>query len=371
MKTYKYALIAIILVLATSTGWSGPKNLQEFTKHVSEEFSINPNGTVVISNKYGDVDIETSDRNTVSFEIDIIVEARNQERADEIMDKIKIDFSNSSSEVKARTIYDFGTNWNWGKKNESYKVHYTVKMPKDVDLELSNKYGDISSASINGDLDIYLGYGSANLQDIGGDVEADLAYVGSFDAGDIGGDLDLTIKYSDFKIGDVSEVDITSKYSDLTIGATGEVTIESKYDQYEIDKATSVDILGKYDDYEIGHCDFFEIDTKYTQVRIESLKEGGDFDTKYGSVRVRELHDGFDSFMINSEHTGYNIGITDGVRFNIDTKYTGIDLPNDLTFSYKEKDGNEYKLQGFYKSKNKGIIEAQMRYGHLDVSHRP
>ena len=343
--------------------------LKEFKKHISEEFSISSNGTVVISNKYGDVDIETSDRNTVSFEIEIIVEARNPDRADEIMDKIDIDFSNSSSEVKARTVYDFGNNWNWAKKNESYKVNYTVKMPKSVDLELSNKYGDISSTSINGDLDIYLGYGSANMQDIGGDFDAELDYVRSFDARDIGGNLDLTIKYSDFKIGDVSEVDITSKYSDLTIGTTGEVTIESKYDEYEIEKATSIDIVGKYDDYVIGHCEFFEIDTKYTQVRIESLIEGGDFSTKYGNVTVRELHEGFDSFIINSEHTGYDIGIKDGVRFNVDTKYTNIDLPRDITFSYKENDDNEHKFQGFYKSKNKGIIEAQMRYGHLDVNH--
>ncbi len=66
------------------------------------------------------------------------------------------------------------------------------------------------------------------MQDIGGDFDAEFDYNGSFDARDIGRDLDLTIKYSDFKIGDLSEVDITPKYSDLIIGTTGEVTIESK-----------------------------------------------------------------------------------------------------------------------------------------------
>ncbi len=127
--------------------------------------------------------------------------------------------------------------------------------------------------------------------------------------------------------------------------------------------------MGKYNDYVIGHCEFSEIDTKYTQVRIEFLKEGDDFGTKYVRVTVRELREGFDSFISNSWHTGYDIGIKHGVRFNIDTKYNNIDLPRDITFTYQENDDNEYKFQGFYKSKNKGIIEAQMRYGHLDVNH--
>ncbi len=370
MKTYNYLIYCMLFSIGYST-LQARGGLQEYKKTYNEEFSINQNGLVYLANKYGNIDITTSDRSTVKIDIEIIVEARDQDRADDILDKISIKFDNSSSEVKAYTEFDFGNSWNWGKKNESYKIHYKVLMPRDVDLDIYNKYGNISMTEINGDLDLDLKYGSAYLQDIGGDVEAVLGYVEGFDAGAIGGDLDLDIKYSDFNIKGASDTHIETKYSEIVMDYAGEVDISSKYSQIEIGALTAIENVGKYDQFDLGSCEYIDIETKYTQLRIETLAKGGDFDTGYGSVRIKQLHDSFEKINIDAGNTGYDIGIMGGARFDIETKYAGVDLPRNVVSSYKEKDHNEYFFKGHFEDSGAGLITATMKYGHLDVQHRP
>ncbi len=369
MKSYNYILTLILLIIGSGESLAN-KELQEYRKTISEDFQVNEGTDLYIENKYGNIDIETADQNTIHIDVEIIVEARNQERADDIMSKIDISFDNSGNRVQAKTNYDFGNSWKWGKKSESYKVHYKITMPKNIDLNLTNKYGDISVTDVNGDVYLYLKYGSGHMQDVGGDMEANLGYVNSFDMGNIGGDLELDMAYSHFSVEDINDVDITSKYSHIDMAHAKEIDLTSKYDKYTIESALSIQNDGKYDEFKIGYVESFEIDTKYTHIRIEELVHSGTFYTGYGGIKIRKLGAEFKSIIIDSNYTGVNIGLSGPTRLNLDTEYVYPDLPDDLTFSYKERDGKEFKLQGFYKSKNSGIIEAEMKYGNLDIREK-
>lgn len=369
MKPYNIISTLILLMIA-SIGLRAEKDLQEYKKTITEDFNVTAGADFLLENKYGNVDIETTDQNTIHIEVEIIVEARSQERADDIMDKININMNNSSDRVQAITVFDFGNNWNWGKKSENYKVHYKVTMPKSIDLNLSNKYGNISVTDVNGDVDLSLKYGNGHMQDVGGDLDAYLGYVGSFDMGSIGGDMELDIAYSNFTVEDMNDADITSKYSKIDIGNATEMDITSKYDKYDILSAISIDNEGKYDNFKVGHVTSFDIDTKYTHIKIDELVHSGSFDTGYGGVKIKKLGKDFESIIIDSNYTGFTIGLSGGSRFDIETEYVSNDLPNDLTFSYKEKDGKEFKLQGFYKSKKSGLIKADMKYGNLNIDER-
>lgn len=362
-------MLSCVLALSfTATCYGGPSDFKEFTRTISEEFEIKSGGTVDISNKYGSIDIKTTNDNTVSIVVKVVVEAKDEDRAREIMSKIDIAINNSSTKVEALTKLNFSNSRNWRKKNESYKINYTVMMPMDVDLELYNKYGDISVTSITGDADIELHYGNGYMQDIGEDLELELSYVSSFETGNIGGDLDLDASYSHVTAGDIGgDGDIESKYSHISLETISDLSIDSKYDKYKINTADEIDVDGKYDDFKIENCGFFEIDTKYTGVNIENLSRGGDFYTGYGRVIIKHLHQDFKQLEIESEYTGYGIGLQGGAKISLAAKYTDVDMPSDTEISYRDRDGSSLSLKAHYKDPNAGSLTAEMRYGGLKL----
>ena len=367
MKYFKYILSCILIVGSIATLLANPVELKKFDKRIAKEFTIEAGGTIDISNKYGDVDIETHDDNKVSFVVDIIVEAKDEDRAREIMDQIEIEFGNTDSHVEAETNLNFNNSRSWRKRNESYKINYTVMMPRDVDLELYNKYGNISVTSILGAADIELRYGSGYLQDIGKDLDLELGYAKSFEMGRIGGDLDLEIAYSHFNATEAHDTDIESKYSHIGIDQVSALSVDAKYDQYTIGKASSIDISGKYDNYKIGSCGSFKIDTKYTGVKIESLSQSAEIYNEYGNIEIKELGSQFKKVFIKGKYAGLKINLLGGAIFDIETEYTSVDLPDDIETSYRDKDGNELTLKGFVHDKSAGLIEAYMKYGSLRV----
>ncbi len=368
MKSYNFYTLILGAMLCSVMSYAMPDGgLQEFSQTITEEYQVDPDATVHIYNKYGDVDIVSSDRSTVHIIATIYVEARSQDRADEIFEKINISIDGSRREVTAETEYDFNNNWSWGKKNENYKVHYKVQLPKTNDLDIENKYGNISITDMQSDVSISLKYGNANINDIGGDFEAELGYVKSCTVGRVGGDADLELSYSDIELISAADIDIESKYSDIEIAEGVEIDIESKYDKYEIGSAQSLDNIGKYDHFDIGSVGDISIETKYTHLKIEELFHSGDFSTGYGGVKIRQLHEGFESIIINSKYTGYDIGVDGGYRLDVDTEYVGVDYPRDFNVQIRDKDGNDLILKGHYLNAQGGLIEAVMRYGHLNL----
>jgi hypothetical protein len=341
---------------------------QEYSKIVTKEYEVSQEALLTIQNKYGNVEIVSSERNNISFNVEILVEARSQERADDIFKKININFTGTRNQVTAITEYkEESRGWGWGKSNENYKVHYVVKVPKTNELDIDNKYGNVSITDIYNDVKLTLKYGNANIQDIGGELSGYLGYVGSCDVGVIGGMVDLDIAYSNFSAEGMAEGNFVSKYSKMVIEKAGALEIDSKYDTYNIQEALSIENVGKYDNFSIEKVGEIEIETKYTHIKIGELTTSGDFDTGYGGVKIKSLGANFESVIIDSGYTGYSIGVNGGFRLDIDTEYSDTNLPSNMTTTNRDKDSNKLKLQGHYKSSNSGLIQAEMRYGHLDI----
>ena len=110
--TYK---IAILLFLFTSGVGLQAKTTSEkpitqeqvwkteFKKNINEEFNISADGDVSLTNKYGKVDLKTWSQNKVKIDVTITVDARNQSDANDIFERIKIQFDNGADFVKAET----------------------------------------------------------------------------------------------------------------------------------------------------------------------------------------------------------------------------------------------------------------------------
>ena len=84
----------------------------------------------------------------------------NKEKAQRLLDLIDVQFNEGPNEISAKTIIDDKFNFTgWGDQRR-FSIDYTVKMPVDTDLTLSNKYGNTEIDELHGLMNLDIKYGN-------------------------------------------------------------------------------------------------------------------------------------------------------------------------------------------------------------------
>ena len=175
MKTllYKGSIWAFLLVpflICANTGNPGGKYTKE--KTIKKEFNVNSDALFKVNNSYGNLNITSWNENKIVIEVQIKANGNDEERVQERLNEIDVDFENSASMVSARTLFGDrgkGWGWNWGKhRNINVQVNYTVKLPVKNSVNLSNDYGNIYLDRIDGHAKINCDYGKIDVGELRG-----------------------------------------------------------------------------------------------------------------------------------------------------------------------------------------------------------
>jgi len=344
---------------------------REFSKTINKQFPTTVDGTVKISNRHGKVEIKTWDNNEVKIEVVIKVDAHSEDRANDVFDRITIDFNSSRNFVSAATEIASKSGWgSWwgGGSNDSYKINYQVYMPETNKLDLFNKYGDSYVAALKGRVNLEIKYGNIQVDQVDNDVDLMLGYGNASITG--AQELGLEVKYSKVKVGTVSNVDIVSKYSTVTIDEAQDVRSETKYDHYHLGMVKDYHNIGKYDDVHIKVAASVRAAAKYSDYTVVHLKDWADFDLEYGSASVEMLDRAFTALEIRGRYTDYKIEVQEGTHYQLDasSRYANIRYPSEFTIVKEIKDGNDREVQGFVGDKNQAkVIKARLDYGGIKV----
>lgn len=384
-QTYKSLTLLICLMMASWTSQAADGLMvrdtldkcqqtcakREYTKTINKQFPITADGTVKISNRHGKVEINTWDNNEVKVEVVITVDAHSQDRANDVFDRVTIDFNSSRDFVSATTEIASKSGWSswWGgSSNDNYKINYQVYMPETNELGLFNKYGDSYVAALKGGVDLEIKYGNIQLDNVENDVRLMLGYGNASIVG--AHKLDLEVKYSKVKIGTVKDADIISKYSSVTIDEAQDVRSETKYDHYHLGMVKDYHNIGKYDDVHIKVAKSVRAAAKYSDYTVTHLKDWADFDLEYGSASVEMLDRAFTALEIRGRYTDYKIEVQEGTNYQLDasSRYANIRYPSEMTVVKEIKDGHEREVEGFVGDKNQAkVIKARLNYGGIKV----
>lgn len=346
-----------------------PVKKTEYTKSVKKEFDMNKNGEVDLINKYGNINLVTWSSNKVKIDVTITVNARSESSANDIFDRINIDFSNSSSFVKAETIIESSnkSSW-WGSGDKAdFRIDYQVSIPDAASLNLNNKYGDSKISGIGGDADIVVKYGNFNLESVSGNTNINLGYGN----GSIGktNEIGVDVKYSKIELKEASLVDIESKYSKIYINKATRIKSESKYDNYDLGELIELRNQGKYDHFEIEAVEKITALSKYTHFKINELSRAGEFDLRYGGVKIENLLKGFDDIFLDCEYTECKIYMDDNVDFVLDAvgDYSSIHYPSGMNVKYEKQKSSNHEVQGHRGSASSGKIKVRLSHGGLKI----
>lgn len=213
--------------------YAAPAYDVEKRKSIDKTFKVNRADMLNIENKFGKVHINTWDKNEVHVKVDIIARAGSDNRAQEILDNIKVVESRDGNTISFRTsIEPMRIS---GNSNKGYEVNYTISMPEENPLAVKNSFGDVYLAPLKGKADINVKYGALKCDRLGNSGNTVRLAYGSGSCGYInGGNIDIA--YADMNVEGANGLNGSSKFSDFKIGSLGEtMEMNVKYGSFKVD----------------------------------------------------------------------------------------------------------------------------------------
>jgi len=364
IQKYKTSIFTLFLCFLVLPAFAKKK---EFTRKIEKEFNVEQNGISAIENKYGNVFVSTWDKQKTRFEVTVKVKARSEEKAQEVFDRIFVDFEESSRKVSAKTSINSskGGWFNWGNDSDDFQIHYKVFLPANQELQVYNKYGNISIPDMDYRVVSEVKYGNMDVGNINGPIQVYLGY-GNGTIGTVK-DAKIEIKYSNLDVDGAEEVTVNSKYSKLKFGGIHDLKTSSKYDTYRIGSAHSIYSNGKYDNFEVGEVSYVQVETKYSNYTVDRLTKGVNLDMSYGGFKARNVSSNFDEIRVHGRYTHFKFYMDGQPKFDLDIEgdYADIDLPSHISLSEKVVDNSHrsYRTRGEGTSK----VYARLDYGGIRI----
>ncbi|TRZ76210.1 MAG: hypothetical protein D4R97_01125 [Bacteroidetes bacterium] len=288
----------------------------DYTKVIKKEYTVNPDAQLILENKFGQIHCNNWDKNLVSIEIRITVTAPSQEKATKLLDLVNIVSDGTPSNVQVRTV--FGKEGFSG--NSKVNVDYTVNMPATVNLNLTNKFGDVFLNDLSGKGNFNIAYGNMEINKLmNSDNVIDIKF-GKGDIQYITGAM-VSLKYSEMKVEYAGSLFVDSKFSNLEGGKIISLSLGFEGGKVDVDNSSAVTGKSKFSDLSFSH-----IDKKV------------DLDIQYGNCDVDQLAADFSLVSVRNKYGDVSVNIPAGTSYTLDAdlKFCDLDFPEDqATFTQK------------------------------------
>lgn len=304
-QNYKTGSLLIIPLLLLTVTLSGQESV---TKEFHKEYAAGANTTLEISNRYGDVKIESWDKDQVVIDVKVKVEMSNREKAEKYLSYIDVTFSEGNNLISAKTTIDDNFNFSgWGNGNRRFSIDYTVKMPLKTALNLYNKYGNSFINELHGLVNLDIKYGNITAGKLTRGNEKPInKLVIAYGKGSIeeAGWFDLNLRYcGSMEINKSQALLLSSKYSKLILGETSSLVGDSRYDNLRIESINNL-----------------ILDNGYSEVNISTLTKKLEYEGSYGSFTIENIPAGFESIKTDTRYMGVKLGIEESANYYLEAK---------------------------------------------------
>lgn len=365
MKTTIYKLLLLILTPALSfcNHGSDPGNIpgrHNKQKKITKQFNVAADALLKINNSYGNVDITTWDQNTVSIEVIIKVSGNDEEKVDNKLNEINVQFEQSSAGVSARTIFSRENSSWWSSlfgtdSNLHREVNYIVKAPVTNNVDIDNDYGHIFIDKLNGDAKISCDYGRIDIGELNGNNNSlNFDYSRNSQFGYIN-KASINADYSEFVVNDAKSLDINADYTTSKIKRVEVIRFNCDYGSMQIDKVKRV--FGKGD---------------YLSTRLGQLHQSVELDLDYGSLSIDKIMKGAGDVNIKTDYTSSKIGYAQdhSFRFTVNTSYGSVKGLDNLEVNKQNIGSTTKSFSGHHLKAGGGNLNIVSSYGGITFEQK-
>jgi hypothetical protein len=306
------------------------------SREFSRRFKVEPDTKVEISNKYGNVEINTWPKDSVVFEIKIKVEEKTLSKLEKSMAGIDFDFTNSPHFLIARTLVN-KTSSTLEKELLKFKetilqtegnvdINYKVWLPEKSSLTLDNKFGNIFISDYPGNCAISLANGNLKAHEFSGKTE-------------------INLSFADATINKINSGQLNTNYSEVDIDEAKQLLIISKQSTFEISEVSDLDINARRDKYRIRMVDKVNAGGSFTNFRISELGERIRYRADYGDLVIESINAEFSNIFVETMSANINLNFDPAANFGFDITETKTDLDLCTEMEVADKNVMDEKLK--------------------------
>ena len=340
-----------MFILIPFLGFSNDDTFITKQKSIKKTYIVNSNAGIDIDNKYGNITVSTWNEDKIDLDITIKVNGPNENWVNERLNSIDVDITALKGMVTAITNLGNSSLKSKG-SNNSFEINYVIKIPKNGSVKLVNKYGNISTLSLEANTDINCKYGKVTLGKLNGsNNQIEIAYCQNSSIDYIKtGSIDA--RYSGLKINDSGNLNLSANYTDVTLNEAQNIKYQCNYGTFKFQKINSLNGSGNYLTINVGEVSSsFSFDTNYSKINIGTINE------KAGNVSI------------NAGYTDISLGYAANYAFDFDVsaRYSNIKHDNTLDISVSETKSNSKRISGFYRKKGQNKVNINSNYGNISL----
>lgn len=355
MKTqiFKNRIMTILLAsLFVLPGLVSAKG--DYSKPTKKEFEVNKNALLELDCEFTDVKAYNWDKDVISIEVTVTVDAKSESDADDKFEKVLIEMSGTKSAVSLRTGLNkgyFGKN-----KNNSIDIEVIIYYPSHINLDLDNEFG------------------SSFFEDIDGKVNVDISY-GNFEARNlINSELDLEAEFGQIKVKRFQSGKVEVAYGGFIADIAGALKLNSAFSSNEVESVDHMELETAYDKNYFGSVSTAFVNSEFSSVRIDYLEKHLELSVAYGSFKLKSISETFEKIQINSEFTSVDLYFKTPLNFafKLSAEMGDIDYPKDLAkITFLEKEMMELNLEGYFGNAKgqspKLILEVENASANINI----
>lgn len=337
MKKYIIILIALCIVSIQANARNNISQSRNKKPDKVENRSFSDVKEVEIEHSFGNIIIQESSGNKASLEIRYFQDKKQ-------VPKSTVNFSRNKLSIKTK---------NNGKKDSS--IDYILCLPKNTNVNVELKYGNIKIEKISGTLNIKAEYSNINGTLIQGKL--------------------TTIKgnFNNIKMGSLKNMNMSCDYSEVKIDKSNDLLLKSKYTNYNINATRSI-LKGSFSEFgnvKIGEVSSIEdINLKFSDLRIKKLNKFLKADCNYSDTKISLVYKDFKSINIKSSFSDIKLELHRNCLTKIDLKNTfgDIKIKNSLSAKYYDMgEKNNVKTRKGTIGKEKPTSEISITNSYSDI----
>ena len=343
---FKYIFFALALIPLVAIAHVDNQKLNgRYTKEktIKKEYNVNSDALFKVKNSYGNLNITSWNENRVVIEVHIKTNGNDEDRVQERLEEIDVDFENSSSMVSAITQFGDQSNswgWSWGKRKKvSVQVNYTIKLPVKNSVNLSNDYGSSILDRIDGHAKISCDYGNLEIGELRGrtnELKFDYTSRSTFDY--------------------VNSAEIVADYSGFTIKKAGNLNIRADYTNAVVEEMKNLEYSSDYGSIEVNNVENVIGNGDYIGVKLGNVHGNVSINGDYGSLKIDRLAPDAGNVDIRTDYTGIKIGYDPEYHFDfeISAEYAGVNGKENFEINISKEKSTEKYYSGYYGKANSG-----------------
>ena len=298
MKRLKSSKVLAVLSILLATGMHVRAQTYSESQKIVRSFPAGSETRLDLSNKYGTVHIIPWKKDSVHIAIDLFIKSSSASKLEKLKKNVDFEFTDTKYYIIANTR--FGTksgNFFSDLKDLSgtiiptrneVKIDYAVHVPSGMNINITNKYGDIYIDDMKGSV-------SVNLSN--GDIKAN----------SLSGETNISLNFGNGIINELSNAKLNISYADIEIQSAGQLSIESKSSKIRIHRVEILKILSKRDKYTVSRIDNLFGESWFSDIWLYRMNEEINYNPKYGVLKVDSIPEDFSFININTEFADLNM----------------------------------------------------------------